>query len=46
MIKNILGICVVAMLLVSPAIAEDGHEGHEHHTHHDHSGHDHSDHDG
>ena len=52
MIKNILGICVVAMLLISPAIAEDGHEGHDHHghhdhhDHHDHSGHDHSDHGG
>ncbi len=40
MIKNILGICAVAMLLTFPAKAQDGHEGH------DHSGHDHSQHAG
>lgn len=48
MIKNILGICVIAMSLTSPAIAEDGHQSHDHHAHHDHdhSGHDHSQHGG
>lgn len=40
MIKNILGVCVITTLLISSAMAQDGHEGHDHsaHGHSDHGG--------
>ena len=44
MTKNILATFMLAIFLISPAIAQDGHEGHDHHAQHDHSTHDHSKH--